>query len=1151
MSVNKQQYRKMKQTMISMGNPVYGTIALFKREPAEEILKYSSALCRDGFFRNGVIGKCYPATVADMGNCGNMPPFLSLEKTLEWYVLALCAESEKINEFLGLRKEFDYAFLNGQYDHCLHLLEASRKQFGRSFWEIKNQIAVLNEKEGFESQRKYSDSVISEMQKGSVDAYQVYYYSKQCERNISVGSFLNALARDYDRFTKKAGFDITCKYAYFKASGNFLDIGENGWLVEGKTIQAFLYLDDKYGLIDRYISLIDIATNIFVYGPDELRQMFIPYIAKMSQFVSDPVFNNIVFQWENHHCCFYAAENDRICEAFDLYSIGNYEASLQITKTLLLEDIANFSLVELYAKCCVYLQDYIPITDAKSLINTVLRKLNQLYTRTGDARDIQTDLMKLLYTHLHTNWAHELLLILEKFNSRLMVLEECKTTSYYSAISTPDIIFTFDAAFLDDFLKTATEIFCSSISTKLAIAMRTNDINLLEHLALETTRKEKYKARLLLETNPGEALVILDQLRESCCVIGAIMLEIDALRVRAYLSMDNLLRAIEIFVPAFCKNSNFIYAGAIDRIFNEIKAGTNNVSQSILTPIICSLYFNYYTNHNDMDDIVLSACYEDYLDTCGVDKPSGLLSNPPVDVNADTLNRFLAEVCVPNVMARSLAFESEDDILRERNIICEALSVRDEENYNKYMEEIRRHTNTLLVRLAKREIDNGKVYIDIEGIRTQLLQDVCEQFERYVDYRQNDLEEYIFAIVNDISQSSSTPIYLYKPRKQTGLLEEAVKKIRDIFTADNKYGLDGTLSVRIRHGTLESQLRACFEKHNLITTKSVDGIYNPNQHWHNARHKTVETEAKIQEIFSSFSANIDKQIAYIKNELIQIRTEEKNPKGVFDFTIDGNLISVIDAQMNWINSYQKFEAHIMDRMLDITNACLERMRDLLNCEINDTFQQMLRDLETSLQKYNTLLNFQALRDQIAKARTDISAELKTIAEWFRRTQSDDFRDYDLSLAAQLSLQTFQHSHPSCKLHCSYDDIDKSIELKGRTLLSVVDIFIILLDNVMKHSGVASNASVQISAKRQDSAVVLSVRNPVKTGTISSARLREITEQLSNWENSDYTRREGGSGLHKVKKILSVDLQCNNTINLSCDDDTFIVDIRAELGGVLR
>ena len=214
------------------------------------------------------------------------------------------------------------------------------------------------------------------------------------------------------------------------------------------------------------------------------------------------------------------------------------------------------------------------------------------------------------------------------------------------------------------------------------------------------------------------------------------------------------------------------------------------------------------------------------------------------------------------------------------------------------------------------------------------------------------------------------------------------------------------------------------------------------------------------------------------------------------------------------------------------------------------FQDALITLEKDVQVFHNVLNIQGLRDQIANARTDISAELKNIAEWFKLSQPDGFIDYDLSLATQISYSTFQHSHPSCLLQCNYDEIDTNIMLKGQTLRSVVDILIILLDNVMKHSALDNNVSASICATKEQNNVILTVSNPVKSGSVLPSRLAEIAEQLSNWEKHGYTSREGGSGLHKIKKILSVDLQCQNHVEISCKDDQFCVRITADLKEVM-
>lgn len=1139
MEQKKQVYRRMKHTIYSRGNPLAGTYALFATEPPNNILSNLDLLQSDPFLRNIIIGKPFPSQVDNIETSGRMPRFYNLDQSLCWYTLALCMQANDVNRFLEIRSKVDHAFLIGDYEQCLNYLDDCHSSFGFSLWEIKKRIAVISEMEGDEFQRAYADKIWKSMQKGGLCAYQVFYYSRQCESNLSASAYYNIIKSDYERFLREGVDKMRCNYALFKTGGNVTLSAELPKLLNPQNINYFLFEDAQYGLVDCYISLSNMLSCIFLSDDVRLQAIFVPYVKKLSAYMNDPFLKNIIFQWDHHYYLFYSYENDNICNIFDLYSSGNYQDSNCLAGAFLRSDVRFFPLIELYSKSCIHLPSFIPLTDEPSLLNTIAKKLNQLFSRTGNTKDTIVDLTKILYKHLDADWSYELKIIIDKFNSKLMVLEDCEFKNLHSSITTPDLIFDFDSVFLPRFLDQTTTIYRNSVSTQLSVAVRTCDFQLLESLNIDSSRKKRYLASLLAESKSYDSLSILDQIREEC-MNSAIRLEIDAIRIRAYLNLGELQKAIEIFVPTFCENSNFIYMGYIERIFDEIKAGTCDVSSSILTPIICSLYFNYYPEHRNIDDILLSICYDEYLESRGVTKPSALLENTP---KSDMFIRFLAEVCIPSVMERSLTFESPDDILRERNIICNALAELDPENRGKYNDEVRRHTNTLLVRLAKRELDNGKIYVDIEALRPLLLQDVCDLVERFFQNRYDNL---VTLIGNPTSvENSSICFYQITPAGLSELLEEILKKVRDIFTADNKYGLDGTLSVRIRHGTLESQIRSCFEKHKLITTKDFDGRYNPNHFWQ----AELDFADSINNIFSSFSEKIDSEIAFIKNELIQIRTETKKTNGWFDFSIDANLISRFEAKMYTVNTYDQFEAYVLDLMMAITENCLTTIRDSFNKEINDYFQQVLIDLETDLQAYQSVFNFQGLRVQIANARTDISAELKNISEWFRCTQSDSFMDYNLSLATELSYQTYQHAHPACSLKCAYDQIDKNIVFYGRTLRSVVDILIILLDNVVKHSGLSSNHYAKISARKEDNLLILSVENPISPGCIDTSHIMEITTQLGTWENRDIIRREGGSGLYKVKKILSVDLNCTNQITLFCKEDSFLVEIRVELGGV--
>ena len=1141
-SFNKQYLRKLKQRIISFRNPIMGIHVFFNAEKNQIIKTYGDALCKEPFFRNVINGKCFPESLSYLGSCGNMPLFGDLEKSLMWCTLSFITNSTEINDFLDLRDQFDRSFLFGEYESCLRLLEESHIRFGYSLWEIQNRIAVLNKTEGFEVQRKYADTVRKEFCR-SIPSYFVYCSSKQNERNISVPTYLKSVQADYDRYLSEnipIGF---CKYLKFLVGGYTLS--EKFDFLDAQTLSYFLFLDDKNSLIDRYLSFIRIVDLLFSSEQESLCNVFAPYLEKLSSSISDDIISNIIFQYKEKHCRFHIFGNDSVCEAFDLYTIGYYKECSALVDSLIHENVHFFPLVELYAKCCIHIPEILSERKSPSVYDTITYKLKQLFSRHGDISEVQASLIKILYAHPNSPWAMIVFHILKKYNNRLVVLETVTAKNFYSKLSAPDCIFSFSREYLPTFIDSTPEYFRSSITTKLAVAVRTNDINCIKELPIERTRKCKYLSNMLVESDPKSALQLIEGELDTISV-GAIRQEMNALRIRAYLNLNVLKKAMEVFVPAFHDNPNFINIGYIDQIFQKIKAGDETISDSILTPLICSYYFNYYPLHDDRDDIVLNISYDDYLLSHNVSKPSDLLSQHSINHSSTEFKRFLAEVCVPNVMDRSLAFLTYDDVLRERIFICDTLIHIDPDLAPKYKAEMERLTKTLLVRLTKRQVENSKIYVDLEGIRT-LLNEVCESYERYIDYRDSNLTEQWVKIINAINDESSTsPIIINI--NQNEMLESIVKRIRDIYVADNKFGLDGCLSVRIRHGTLESQLRSCFEKHKLITTKASDGSYKPNQVW--CKNKSDENyNQSIYQIFESFSSQIDSLIAKLKTKLIQIKTENRNFEGLFDFTITENHVAWIEAQLHTDISFDYFREKILDMLSDLTEHSLNIVREKLQTEINEEFQKALQDLERDLNSHEKSLHFQSLCSHIANTRTDISTEINNISEWFRVAQPDSFSDYELVLAATISCNIIQYAHSHCIFECNTDDIDKSITLRGFTFPNVVDIFKILLENVIQHSGFIENPTAVIRTERNGNEVVITMENRV-ADCIDSTNLERIEKQLSNWENQGYINTEGGSGLHKIKKILTVDMRCNNKIHLACDNNIFSVIITIDMGGVL-
>lgn len=204
----KQEYRKIKQRIFSTKNPVSGISSFFYSEDISTLKKFANSICKDRLFEKIIVGNCFPGSIEEMENCGNMPWFTELERSVIWTTLSISQKSNEINEFLEYRNQFDTAFLNSNFDACEDILNKVHNRFGFSIWEISNRIYVLNEKDGLDAQKRYAQLVKSKLKQGFVPNYLVSCISKQCERNVSVLTYLRDLQIEYNQFTESVGNEL-------------------------------------------------------------------------------------------------------------------------------------------------------------------------------------------------------------------------------------------------------------------------------------------------------------------------------------------------------------------------------------------------------------------------------------------------------------------------------------------------------------------------------------------------------------------------------------------------------------------------------------------------------------------------------------------------------------------------------------------------------------------------------------------------------------------------------------------------------------------------------------------------------------------------------------------------------------------------------
>ncbi|MCA1386755.1 hypothetical protein I6F34_38995, partial [Bradyrhizobium sp. BRP05] len=207
--------------------------------------------------------------------------------------------------------------------------------------------------------------------------------------------------------------------------------------------------------------------------------------------------------------------------------------------------------------------------------------------------------------------------------------------------------------------------------------------------------------------------------------------------------------------------------------------------------------------------------------------------------------------------------------------------------------------------------------------------------------------------LEDMGKSDNEGIFYFifeTPKEKE--LRNVLNEILDFFLSNNEYGLDTYLSTRIRHGTLQGQLRSPFQKNNLITTRKSDKSdeYIAND----IMLKRINGNAKsINKIFSDFSYKIDSLIEDVKKNWMQIKINGKNPQGMFDFDDLDLSFEELYSNVSSESSPKIIFELIIQHLWDETEKSLERIRERLKKELCDQFIELLTKLQEDLANEQT------------------------------------------------------------------------------------------------------------------------------------------------------------------------------------------------------
>ncbi len=840
----------------------------------------------------------------------------------------------------------------------------------------------------------------------------------------------------------------------------------------------------------------------------------------------------------------------KLAEALDLYTAGSYEKSVACAKEIIEDDPNSFQCYELAAKANARSGNKNPTSIGNREIDSILENLHNVLCKNSDAERSASNLTKAAYTLAKSSFAAELFSFVVREHVTDGLENPMETTygllngRYFNPKNAFSII---QPKCRQQYLNMLREISSCDRLIDFIEAIASINTGIVgmswvapERLAYYTARRsvtikdyqtaEKSLKSILAGTDP-----VLEQ--DAVLLLG-----------HAFRKQSKYLECVELFANAYVKNIYIEPRLPIAELIDEIDAHGISCETSIAHPILRGIIARMGGNRqiHKRDD-----AYEDFLEAHEITRPTQL--NEIRDrFNIDLLITFLRDVCLPQVMDSSVAFESTEELLSERIGVCRMLIECDPDHVEVYSEEIKKITQYLVVQKGITEVEQSKIYVDALGIAHAIEKSLKDSYARYVDLVATDHNAGAEKLILKLHEILGEEVVVIVPRDElSALLYEMVAEVRDEFVSSSEFGLDGYLSTGLRHGTLAGQIRSPFETENLVTQRDETSmVYKEPTYWLEQLKLSRADKDTLTNSLTEFSRSLDAIIDEVRGEWVQITTEKKHGLGMFDYRLAPKRLRALQAKLRDGASYKRFLELVFEMLWEITEKNLSDIRARIENELTERIVSLLDEVGIRASQIGG--DTARLQGAITRARTNAQYSLDRIASWFKRAKASDLGPCDLDLPLEIAIAMIKNVFPAFQFDC-VRNVFSGRKLAGSARPNLVNLFYLLFENVRKHcSSEAGVVIVLANIEVVEEVLRITMSNRIREELDVEMARERLEDALARVEGSfDYVNKEEGSGILKMKKILIVELGLNPKMRFFISDTRdFEVEIKFAAENIL-
>lgn len=1070
-----------------------------------------------------------------------IPPTNNLDGELALILYVIESHYELINKFLILKEKFELSFLLNNLEEAEDILNDIEQNICKSIWSIENRLLLREFKEG--SEANWNElSKFSQLISDQLVLFLVEAFSKRAESKISYFRYCDLMNNQFKYILP----DELSEYLQFRLSYT----AYTGF----ETFPFFLAIEGNSSIIDRYLILVDVISDILTNSKDqEIPNSVKKTVLQLSKKINDRKITQFSYFLGLNN--FQILDNsDKFFNLIDKYTKGDFAYVLKNSNELIKLFPDSIELYEIYIKSLIELKKDFNNLNISPLIDKILNNLYNIYSYNEKSINSKLELEKIYLSFFSTNWGKQLFSLINeqtknrenntnflfilnsKFNNPRLLNFISSNSNFYQEICTfyetnfPEnkSVFVNKNINLADFKSLENDNEISSIKKQIYIARALLKAQKFHEL------KDFCEKLILLNSNPYCYEEIINHLYNS------------------YLKINSLKEAAQLFVENRLRNRAFTYR--LDAK-NLLLALDNNKDNEFSDVIDIPIFYKFST----IDPYKRYVAYDTFITSLNIEKPSEIIQSE-LKFNEKKLVFFLKEVCTTDVLNFSLYLGGLDDVENERLKILSILLQLDSENESQYIKEIAELKQNADIRIAIREVNKGRITVNVAQLKSIEESNVKEGFTRFqelIKYAQNnkdvvgidisikDIEQYFKNLIEEKNQNpegiKNDPAFIS--------FKSMFFDLRDKFLLSKEYGLDGYLSTRIRHGTLENHIRSVFESHNLISEKDENDNYSEIKLWNDIMPQTLERYSyNIQIIFREFSKKIDETIQNIISELIQVYTEKQDskPKAIFNYSFtEEYLWLVFNYVKDDVTDYNQFLDHIFNVLEGFTETRLKIGRDLFMKDIKNLFVQQIDELSEKIINILGINNFVELTSSINLCKTEIQNELENISEWFNLSNPSKDLRLDIETILKTSVEITNSIYPNYQLQTK---LKLNIDIPIYGDINLFYITRILLDNIIKHSQLTSNElETEIETKIVNEKLIrLIFKNslsPKINQKLLSEALEAVKEKWSKNKNFERINFEGGSGFDKIRRILAFDIKSKNyDFNFLIEENYIIIMI---------